>query len=99
MGICGSVLWGIVSCFVGDIAKCCTGCLPRDLVVKVMYMVIAILVIAPAIALFYAVQNWDTFVTYFSKYINCPGTHEYSASNSASAASECRRCTGLVWHY
>ena len=81
MGVCVSVLWGIVSCFVGDIATCCVGLLPRDFVVKLMYILVAILVIAPAIALFYVVQQWKWFVDNFSKYIYCPATGEYNLNN------------------
>lgn len=65
MGIIGSCLWGCVSCFVGDIAGCCMGCFPRDFVVKISYLVIVILVVAPAIALFYAVSQWNWFIDNF----------------------------------
>lgn len=82
MGICGSILWGCVSCFVGDIANCCVGCFPRDFVVKISYLVVAILVVVPAIALFYAVERWEWFVNNFSQYIKCPGTGEYVLSNA-----------------
>jgi hypothetical protein len=83
MGICASILWGIVSCFVGDLATCCAGLLPRDFLVKLLYLVVVILVVAPAIALFYVVQQWTWFIDNFSKYIYCPATNESILNNSA----------------
>ena len=89
--------WSLASCFVGDIATCCKGLLPRDFVVKLLYIVITVLVIIPAIGLFYGVQHWAWFMEHFSEYFTCPGTNEYFSCHSASAAPECPQSTGSVW--
>jgi hypothetical protein len=44
----------------------------REKVTKLLYIVLDLLIVVPAVFLFYYLQNWQAFANTFGKWINCP---------------------------
>jgi hypothetical protein len=73
MGGCITVcLLSCVNCCAKEIGTACAGLLGRDKVTKLFYIVLDLLIVVPAVFLFYYLQNWTTFVNFFSRWISCP---------------------------
>lgn len=77
MGSCLEIClgWTILGCFnccLKELAVCCGGLIGRERLAKLFYVLLDVLVVVPAIFLFYYLEEWQWFVTYFSKWIHCP---------------------------
>lgn len=71
-GCCAVCLLSCVNCCAKEIGTACTGVLGRERVTKIFYIVLDLLIVVPAVFLFYYLQGLTTFVDYFGKWISCP---------------------------
>lgn len=87
--------FGCFNCCLKELGTCCGGLIGRERLAKFLYVLLDILVVVPAIVIFYYLQSWEWFVNYFSKWIHCPAESggKYVSLNLASTASVPRQCT------
>lgn len=73
MGACLTVcLLSCINCFAKEVGACCAGLMGRDKVTKLFYIVLDLLIVVPAVFLFYYLQNWTAFQNLFGQWIKCP---------------------------
>lgn len=62
---------------------CCQECsaglkrlLGPEKVTKLFYLILVIFFTVPAIIIFFFLNEWQSFIDYFSRWISCPGREE-----------------------
>jgi len=61
-----------VNCCAKEIGAACAGLLGVEKVTKLFYIVLDLLIVVPAVFLFYYLQNWTAFNNFFGQWISCP---------------------------
>jgi hypothetical protein len=62
----------LLGCCANEVSAACAGILGRERVTKIYYVFLDILVVIPAVFLFYYLQNWTSFRVTFGYWVHCP---------------------------
>lgn len=65
-------LLACLNCCASEISQACAGLLGREKVTKLFYIILDLLIVVPAVFLFYYLQNWTAFKNTFGLWITCP---------------------------
>jgi hypothetical protein len=73
MGGCITVcLMSCLNCCAKEIGEACGGLLGQEKVTKLLYILLDLMIVIPAVFLFYYLKNWQAFANTFGKWISCP---------------------------
>lgn len=62
------------SCLCRDISNAIQRMLGEERTTKIVYILLVMLFVAPAIVVFFFLYRWESFLTYFSSILACPAS-------------------------